>query len=75
MSADASIFVVLICGLVLALVIVGFWFWMLIECLTKEPTNGNEKLIWALVLILLQPIGAAIYFLVRRPQRIQRYGA
>jgi len=51
------------------------WVWMLIDCATKEPSEGNDKIIWMLVILLTHVIGALIYFLVRRPQRIQRYGA
>ena len=52
-----------------------FWLWMLIECLTKESSQGNDKLIWALVIIFLVPlIGALLYYFVRRPQRIRQSG-
>ena len=51
-----------------------FWVWMLIECITKEPSEGNDKLIWALVIILLHLFGAALYFFVRRPTRIEDHG-
>ena len=49
------------------------WFSMamLIECATKEPSEGNDKLIWLLVIIFTQLIGALIYYYVRRPQRIE----
>lgn len=46
-----------------------FWLWMLIDCLTNEPSRGNDKLIWALVIIFLNGLGALLYFFVRRPQR------
>ena len=52
----------------------AFWVWMLIDCLTKEPSEGNDKLIWALVIIFLQAPGAVIYYFVRRPERIATYG-
>jgi len=52
-----------------------FWLWMLIEFLTKESSPGNDKLIWALVIIFLVPlIGALLYYFVRRPQRIRQSG-
>lgn len=51
-----------------------FWAWMLIDCLTKEPSEGNDKLIWVLVIIFASGIGAVIYYLVRRPERIRIYG-
>jgi len=50
------------------------WIWMLIDCATNEPSEGNEKIIWILVIVLTHLIGALIYLLARRPQRIQRYG-
>ena len=51
-----------------------FWIWMLIECLTKEPSTGNDKLIWALVIVFTHVVGAFIYLLVRRPERIRQVG-
>ena len=67
--------------LIISLVSVGlsiasfsFWIWMLVECVTKEPSEGNDKLIWILVIVFTNAIGAAIYYFVRRPERIQIYG-
>ncbi len=31
--------------LVVALVATVFWIWMLIDCLTQEPSEGNDKLV------------------------------
>ncbi len=53
----------------------AFWVWMLIDCLSNEPSEGSDKVVWALVLILLPFIGALIYFFVRRPQRAELYRA
>jgi hypothetical protein len=44
-----------------------FWIWMLIDVLTKE--RGENRLVWVLVVILLGPLGALIYFIVRRSKR------
>ena len=65
-----------IIGLILIFGILGsiFWIWMLIDCLTKEPDAGNSKLVWAIVIFFLHFVGAAIYFFVRRPERIRMYG-
>lgn len=52
----------------------AFWIWMLVDCATKEPGQGNEKIIWILVIIFAHWIGALIYFLVRRPQRKRDFG-
>jgi hypothetical protein len=46
-----------------------FWIWMLIDCATKEPSQGIDKIIWILVIIFTHVIGALIYFFIRRPER------
>ena len=46
-----------------------FWIWMLIDCATKEPSEGNDKVIWILVIIFTHFIGALIYYFIRRPER------
>jgi hypothetical protein len=51
-----------------------FWIWMLIDCAIKEPSSGNDKLIWILIIIFTHLLGALIYFLVRRPKRIREFG-
>jgi len=45
------------------------WIWMIIDCATKEPSEGNDKIVWLLIIIFTGWIGALIYFLVRRPKR------
>ncbi|MGN6366776.1 MAG: PLDc N-terminal domain-containing protein [Phycisphaerae bacterium] len=52
-----------------------FWIMMIIEIVQKEPSEGNDKIIWLLIVILLHWLGALIYFLVRRPERIRKYGS
>jgi len=64
--------------LLFSLVIATFIFWimMLIEACTKEPSdNNNDKLIWILILIFTHWIGALLYWFIRRPERIKKYGA
>jgi len=45
-----------------------FWLWMLIDCLVNEP-SGNEKILWAIVILLTHLLGALLYYFIRRPQR------
>ena len=52
-----------------------FWVLMIVECATKEPAEGNDKLIWILIIVFTHWIGALIYYFVRRPQRIAQFGA
>jgi hypothetical protein len=69
----AEVFVLLVAafGLVASI----FWVWMIIDCATKEPAEGNDKLVWILIIVFTHWIGAAIYYFVRRPQRIAQFGA
>ena len=45
------------------------WLWILVECATKESSQGNEKTAWVLIILFTHVIGAALYFFVRRPKR------
>ena len=51
-----------------------FWIWMLVECLTKERSDGNDKIVWIIVIVFAPAIGALIYFFLRRPKRIKEQG-
>lgn len=58
----------------IALAALAFWIWMLIDCAINEPSEGNDKVVWMLVIILTNWVGALIYFFVRRPTRIRIVG-
>lgn len=53
----------------LLLLPLAFWIWMVIDVAVNEPDEGNTKIVWLLIVLLGQFIGALIYFFVRRPQR------
>ena len=59
---------------IISLLSFALWIWMLIDCISNEPSEGNDKIIWILVIVLAGVIGALIYYLVRRPKRIEQYG-
>ncbi len=59
----------------LSLGAMAFWVWMLVECATKEPNTGNQKVVWVLIILFAHFIGAAIYFFARRPKRIAEVGS
>jgi hypothetical protein len=75
-AAGFSLTLLCLFGFIFAIGILGsiFWIWMLIDCLTKEPDEGNSKLVWALVIFFTHFVGAAIYFFARRPERRALYG-
>jgi hypothetical protein len=44
----------------------AFWIWALIDAIQNPRLDSNERLIWILVIILTQFIGALIYVIVGR---------
>lgn len=55
----------------IALAVAAFWIWMVIDCATKMPDQGNSKIAWILVVILMNWLGALIYYLVVKLPRDQ----
>ena len=45
------------------------WIWVLIDCIKNESTEGNERIVWVVVIVVTHWIGALIYLIARRPQR------
>ncbi|MGB9741954.1 MAG: PLD nuclease N-terminal domain-containing protein [candidate division WOR-3 bacterium] len=50
------------------------WIWTLVDVLTKESDENSNRLIWGLIVGLTYVIGAIIYLIVRRPERIKKSG-
>lgn len=50
------------------------WIWALVDCLRNESSQGNDKIVWALVIVVLHWLGGLLYLIVRRPKRIQELG-
>ena len=50
------------------------WVWILVDCISKEPSQGNGKVVWILVIIFIPWMGALLYLLARRPQRMRMLG-
>jgi hypothetical protein len=61
---------------VLWLAFSAFMIWMIVECATKEPREGHERLIWIIITVFVPYLGALAYYLIRRPERIRAaYGS
>jgi hypothetical protein len=58
----------------LAVFVTIFWIWVLVDCITKESTEGNDKIAWTLVILFAPLLGAVLYYFVRRPERIKAIG-
>ncbi len=57
--------------LLVGLAAFAFWLWMLIDCAKNCPSENNTKLVWVLIIIFAQVIGALIYYFVQRPKNMQ----
>lgn len=45
------------------------WVWMLVDCAKREFKNENDKLLWILVIVLANTVGAIVYyFIIKREQ-------
>jgi len=55
-------------GIALSLAITAFWVWMLVDCLTNMDSQGNDKIIWIMVIVFTNLIGALVYYFVQRPK-------
>jgi len=67
-------FILILFALPLLLLLFIFWIWTLIEILTKEPSEGNDKLVWLILVLFFHFIGSILYCFIRRPERKRLYG-
>ncbi|MGA3044908.1 MAG: PLD nuclease N-terminal domain-containing protein [Bryobacteraceae bacterium] len=51
----------------------SFWIWMIVDCATNEPSTGNDKVVWIIVIVFTHFIGALIYYFVRRRPRLEEW--
>ena len=57
-------------GILIAIAASIFWIWMLIDALMNPRLQGTEKLVWVLVVLFLHLLGAVLYFVIGREQRV-----
>jgi len=69
-----NLFIVFLGFGLMYLVSLALWIWTLADCLKKETDEGNTRLIWVIVIVFTYIIGAFLYYLIRRPKRIQELG-
>ncbi len=73
-DAMSSILLLILIIIVFSIVSTGFWIWMIVDCANNEPSDGNNQIMWIIIIVALHWLGALIYFLARRSQRIAIYG-
>lgn len=49
----------------------ALWLIALIDVLRGDFTNGNDKLIWILVIIFVPLLGSILYFIIGRRNKIK----
>jgi len=49
--------------LLIGLIILAFWVWMIIDCAKRRFNNDVEKIVWLVIIVLGQWIGALVYLL------------
>ncbi len=47
-----------------------FWSWILADCAVNEPREGNDKIVWVVIILFTHVFGAGLYLFVRRPRRL-----
>ena len=52
--------------LLLALVALALWLWMLVDCLRNRSLRGNAKIAWVLIIVMLNVLGALLYFFLKK---------
>ena len=51
---------------VIGIAILAFWVWALVDAIKNPRLTDNERLIWIIVILLTQCLGAVIYLIVGR---------
>ncbi len=51
---------------IVAIAVLIFWIWMLVDCARRKFRNDVEKIVWIVVLIFATWFGAFVYFIVVR---------
>ena len=57
------------------LFLIGFTFWLsvLVDCAMKESDRGNTKIVWIIIIVFTNLVGALVYFFVQRSRRLEGY--
>jgi hypothetical protein len=57
------------------LALTAFMIWMIVDCAIHESRVGNERLIWIIITVFVPYLGAIVYYVFRRPERIRAFGS
>lgn len=55
---------------ILGIAALGVWIWALVDAIQNPALDSTMRMVWVLVIVLTQIIGAIIYLAVGRSRRI-----
>ena len=54
----------------LAIVSFIFWIFMIVDCAKRNFKQESDKIVWIIIIVLLQILGAIIYyFVIKKPDK------
>ena len=59
-TAGFIIGIILLLAVIIA--IMAFWIWMIVDCAGRNFKKSEDKIVWILIVLFLQIIGAIIYY-------------
>ena len=68
--AELSVLLLAIPAIAICLSAVAFWIWMLVDCIRHESSEGNDKIVWVIVIVATKLLGTIVYYFVRHQKRM-----
>jgi hypothetical protein len=69
MFAGLGMILLVLLMLGVGLVALAFWIWMLVHAIKNPGLSDSERIVWVLVIIFVQLLGAIIYYFVGKPKQ------
>jgi len=44
--------------------VIAFWIWMIVDVAKRDFKNDTEKIVWVLIVVLANWVGALVYYFV-----------
>ena len=68
---DWSVAMLMALGVTIGVATLAFWVWMIVDCARYETNEGYQKAGWLVVIVFAKLVGAIVYYLVRRAERLK----
>lgn len=68
-----GLILILLIGLLITLVALGFWLWTLVDCLSNKYLSDNKKVLWTMLIVFLGLLGSLAYFFAERSSQHKSY--